>query len=201
MENLRDNKDGTCNCKPLGTGCFFTDGFDGRCDCKCHTPEKQCNHDRELMPSVDFKGKYYCRGCEKRFTLEEFSTPLQKETEAYRCKNMFHLTIPCEDCQKVSTTPKQERKSISEIWKDAPDWDFTPTSKDEEWRDALRIKILRQGNGTSMREILDDIQTLISKSKQEGYDEGKIDGIMEESVKRYDQAKEDGTLDKHFPKI
>lgn len=36
MNNLRDNKDGTCNCRPFGGGCFFTDGFDGPCDCKCH---------------------------------------------------------------------------------------------------------------------------------------------------------------------
>ena len=31
------------------------------------------------------------------------------------------------------------------------------------------------------------------------YEEGKREAIMEESVKRYEQAKEDGTLDKHFP--
>lgn len=36
--NLRDNPDGTCNCRPLGDGCFFTDGLGGRCDCKCHQP-------------------------------------------------------------------------------------------------------------------------------------------------------------------
>lgn len=36
INNLRDNKDGTCNCKPLMGGCFFTDGFEGKCDCKCH---------------------------------------------------------------------------------------------------------------------------------------------------------------------
>ena len=29
----------------------------------------------------------------------------------------------------------------------------------------------------------------------------KIDVEMIESIKRYDQAKEDGTLDKHFPSI
>jgi hypothetical protein len=27
--NLRDNADGTCNCRPFMGGCFFTDGFDG----------------------------------------------------------------------------------------------------------------------------------------------------------------------------
>ena len=32
-------------------------------------------------------------------------------------------------------------------------------------------------------------------------EEGKDDAVMEESIKRYDQAKEDGTLDKHFPVI
>jgi hypothetical protein len=36
--NLRTIADGTCNCRPFMGGCFFTDGFDGRCDCKCHTP-------------------------------------------------------------------------------------------------------------------------------------------------------------------
>lgn len=29
----------------------------------------------------------------------------------------------------------------------------------------------------------------------------KIDVEMTESIKRYDQAKEDGTLDKHFPSL
>lgn len=35
--NLRDNKNGSCDCRPLGKGCFFSDGFGGQCDCKCHT--------------------------------------------------------------------------------------------------------------------------------------------------------------------
>jgi hypothetical protein len=41
MNSLRDNKDGTCNCRPLGgSGCFFTAQFTGGpCDCKCHTPQ------------------------------------------------------------------------------------------------------------------------------------------------------------------
>jgi hypothetical protein len=34
--NLRDNSDGTCNCRPLGGGCFFTNGFGGACNCPCH---------------------------------------------------------------------------------------------------------------------------------------------------------------------
>jgi hypothetical protein len=43
--NLRDNADGTCNCRPFMGGCFFTDGFDGRCACKCHTPTSpECEH-------------------------------------------------------------------------------------------------------------------------------------------------------------
>lgn len=35
--NLRDNPDGTCNCRQLGVGggCFFLT-LDGPCDCKCH---------------------------------------------------------------------------------------------------------------------------------------------------------------------
>jgi hypothetical protein len=36
MNNLRDNKDGSCNCRPLGGGCFFADALGGPCDCKCH---------------------------------------------------------------------------------------------------------------------------------------------------------------------
>lgn len=46
---LRDNADGTCNCRPLMGGCFFTDGFDGRCDCKCHKPfANQAEEDLEV---------------------------------------------------------------------------------------------------------------------------------------------------------
>lgn len=37
MSKLRDNSDGTCNCRSLGgNSCFFTDGLGGPCDCKCH---------------------------------------------------------------------------------------------------------------------------------------------------------------------
>lgn len=39
---------------------------------------KPCNHDRLLMPSVDYNGKYYCRGCEKRFEIVEW---LPKESQ------------------------------------------------------------------------------------------------------------------------
>ena len=35
---LRDNQDGTCNCRKLGYGCFFIGSKGGRCDCKCHNP-------------------------------------------------------------------------------------------------------------------------------------------------------------------
>lgn len=39
MSNLRDNEDGTCNCRPFGEGCFFTDTLgEGPCDCECHKP-------------------------------------------------------------------------------------------------------------------------------------------------------------------
>lgn len=42
--NLRDNPDGTCNCRPLGGGsCFFTDGFDNACNCKCHIKQELCD--------------------------------------------------------------------------------------------------------------------------------------------------------------
>lgn len=47
--NLRDNLDGTCNCKMIAKNtCFFTDGFDGRCDCKCHYPKKETPTPTEL---------------------------------------------------------------------------------------------------------------------------------------------------------
>ena len=34
---LRNNQDGTCNCRPLGNGCFFQEIDGSRCGCKCHT--------------------------------------------------------------------------------------------------------------------------------------------------------------------
>lgn len=39
--SLRDNSDGTCNCRPLMGSCFFTDGFGNRCNCRCHRPAKE----------------------------------------------------------------------------------------------------------------------------------------------------------------
>ena len=33
------------------------------------------------------------------------------------------------------------------------------------------------------------------------YEQGVRDTIMDEGIKRYEQAKEDGTLDKHFPML
>lgn len=35
-QSLRNNPDGSCNCRPLGGACFFTDIVGGPCDCKCH---------------------------------------------------------------------------------------------------------------------------------------------------------------------
>lgn len=38
-QSLRDNADGTCNCRMIARDCcFFTDGFGGPCECKCHRP-------------------------------------------------------------------------------------------------------------------------------------------------------------------
>lgn len=34
---LRNNQDGTCNCRPLSNGCFFQELDGSRCRCKCHT--------------------------------------------------------------------------------------------------------------------------------------------------------------------
>lgn len=37
MKNLKDNKDGSCNCRMIDkNSCFFTDINGNRCDCKCH---------------------------------------------------------------------------------------------------------------------------------------------------------------------
>lgn len=33
---LRNNQDGTCNCRPLGSGCFFQEIDGSRCKCSCH---------------------------------------------------------------------------------------------------------------------------------------------------------------------
>lgn len=49
-----------------------------------------CSHDRLLMPSFDFAGKYYCRGCEKRFTLTEFVPPSKCQ-----CKSLAELCFHC----------------------------------------------------------------------------------------------------------
>ncbi len=50
-KSLRDNSDGTCNCSPLGNSCFFTNGFGGRCDCKCHFPNET---NKEWAKSLEF---------------------------------------------------------------------------------------------------------------------------------------------------
>lgn len=53
-------------------------------------------------------------------------------------------------------------------------------------------------------ELIDDNKKLweaVKEIKKEAYEEGHKDGLMEDSVRRYEQAKEDGTLDKHFPRL
>jgi hypothetical protein len=41
MSNLKDNKDGSCNCRMIMPNtCFFTGPFGSRCDCKCHFAKK-----------------------------------------------------------------------------------------------------------------------------------------------------------------
>lgn len=71
MKNLRDNTDGSCNCRPLGEGCFFTDGFGNKCDCKCHMSRLDelgkewnayCNGD--IVDPTAFFRKYYEAGQE-----------------------------------------------------------------------------------------------------------------------------------------
>ena len=49
--------------------------------------------------------------------------------------------------------------------------------------------------------ISSSIRMSLTTIYKTGLEEGKDDAVMEESIKRYDQAKEDGTLDKHFPVI
>jgi len=45
------------------------------------------------------------------------------------------------------------------------------------------------------------LKKFLKSAIEDAYQEGKRDGEINEAVKRYDQAKEDDTLDKHFPRI
>ncbi len=88
--NLRDNPDGTCNCRPLGKGCFFTDGFDGACDCKCHLPNKD-KELREFMECDTCRAKagspYLCSGClHNRHAFELLKMEVQKAREEGRAE-------------------------------------------------------------------------------------------------------------------
>lgn len=41
IKSLRDNSDKTCNCSPLGNGCFFQELDGSRCKCKCHQEKEE----------------------------------------------------------------------------------------------------------------------------------------------------------------
>lgn len=64
-------------------------------------------------------------------------------------------------------------------------------------KNAEEPEDIKDGRGTfttfRTEYLINDIADLIF--------DAKIDVEMTESIKRYEQAKEDGTLDKHFPKI
>lgn len=74
--NLRDNSDGSCNCKPLGSGCFFTSGAEGgQCDCKCHqreTKTSSCSHTFSGDSVVWLDNEYAkCSACKEVLPVEE----------------------------------------------------------------------------------------------------------------------------------
>lgn len=83
----------------------------------------------------------------------------------------------------------------------------TPTikGKGEMWEDIARklaedaIKQIINMPETAMI-IEDKIYTALKHAREEALDEA-AEVEMEQRVKRYNQAKEDGTLDKHFPKL
>lgn len=67
--NLRDNADGTCNCRMIAKNtCFFADGFDGRCDCKCHfaNPSPESSYDK-ITKSADETAEIYAKQKDEAF--------------------------------------------------------------------------------------------------------------------------------------
>lgn len=66
--NLRDNEDGTCNCRPIDEKTCFFQEFDGsRCNCKCHrergtVPIHQSDNNKgetEYLNIKDMKPAWY----------------------------------------------------------------------------------------------------------------------------------------------
>lgn len=51
------------------------------------------------------------------------------------------------------------------------------------------------------KQVIKRNREFLSEKIKEAYEAGHTEATMTESIKRYNQAKEDGTLDKHFPKI
>lgn len=116
--SLRDNPDGTCNCRPLGSGCFFTDGMDGKCKCKCHAVPSQvekkkiyqCKHILHLdgLP---------CEDCEEVSQIED-TQPSQ--AEPHYCETIAIAPASlgggshtihrghCKECKVEDTQPSRE---------------------------------------------------------------------------------------------
>lgn len=121
--SLRDNPDGTCNCRPLLGGCFFTDGFDGRCDCKCHQAKPAENWEKEFDNEVDrliarsmrdpsskplTKIKSFIRTLlarsleEQRVRIERFCKENKQSKPKQKCINAEnHLFGSCFACVKI----------------------------------------------------------------------------------------------------
>lgn len=89
IQNLRDNSDGTCNCKPLGNGCFFTNSIGGKCDCKCHKMTKTEQFKEEVNNFIQMGELTACGHCEP----EKFGEGLRQAEKAipdYKCECKCH---------------------------------------------------------------------------------------------------------------
>ena len=103
--NLRDNLDGSCNCKEITQGvCFFAEINGSRCQCKCHFSIKKEMETRQKVEAdameiaEQYKKEHHSYN--QRFYIQESFTPKKFLWYNYK-SNVVKTVIPtglCDVC-------------------------------------------------------------------------------------------------------
>lgn len=149
--NLRYNADGTCNCKPLGGGCFFTHPYDDSkpCDCKCHMSTHNTREGiEECLPTeedLQKVGDHYWGG--------DYEPPYQ---ELIHLKQSFKeiLTPKIEKFlhQELQKAREEERDRIIYVTKNIKDAFMSPLTE-RRWLQCIQFKFKDQPTPKDQSEL------------------------------------------------
>lgn len=165
INSLRDNEDGTCNCKPMGGGCFFTDIFGNHCDCKCHVKNNQYHNGLELLVG---EAKNMGYGIIKiANTPPPHMTPTKEEN--------FEVELADKDTA-LGKFQTERTKALSEMFENEYSNGIFPTSKlfyrlDKSFKELLSssLETARKEWVEETRAEIENIRTIGKEYGEEGY--------------------------------